>query len=290
MTSADMELRLAEPPRLGRRIWGAALAVSMLLHLLAVYLLTYDLPWSGGNDEETPVNVSLVPAESLPPEIRQPETKQPEPPPPKVEQKPEDKPQAKPEAKSEPKPETKPAVPARPEPPKAPPPPKAEPAKAPPKPNLHPDKLAEKSSPPSTVPDEKALADAARKKLDPATRSLSDLILGRVSQLWSPPPEMRGHRYQIHFVIDLLPNGMFGPPFAADGPWNPEAALDGLRQIPPGDPRYMALINFYRTLREIQPIPLPASMSGTGQGTGQGIGQATGVRSVPVWFSLDDMP
>ncbi|HVI53254.1 MAG TPA: hypothetical protein VM661_18750 [Candidatus Sulfotelmatobacter sp.] len=276
MTAADMELRLAEPARPGQKIWAAALAVSLLVHLVMVYLLTHDLPWSRKDDEETAVTVSLVQA----PEVKPPET-----PLPKPEVKAEPKPEPKPEVKAQPKPEPKPEVKALPKPEVEPvPPPPAKPAApkaeafkaAPPKPNLSQDKVAEKSS--RTAPTDKELADKARSSLDPATRSLSDLILSRVSQLWSPPPQLRGRGAQIHFVIDLLPNGMFGPPFAADMPWNPEAALSGLNQIPPNDPRYTALMNFYRTLREIQPIPVPPGMVGPGP------------RSVPVWFSLDDMP
>lgn len=284
MTAADIDLRLAEVSRRRQGIWTAALLVSLLLHLLVVYFLTYDLPWSRKEDEEVPVPVSLV---SPPPEAKsepKSELKPPPPPPPVAE--------VKPELKAEPKPEPKPVPPkaeAKMQPPPPPPPaakpvpkeaPKPEPLKAaaPPKPNLHPDQLAEKSAPPSAPLTEKEKAEHARKALDPATRSLSDLILSQVSTLWSPPAELRGHDYNIHFVIDLLPNGMFGPPFAADGPWNPSAALSGIDQMSPSDPRRVALLNFYRALRDIQPLRLPPNMA------------SDRVRSVPVWFLLDDMP
>jgi len=281
MTIADMNLRLDEAPRRGEKVWAIALAVSVLCHLLLIYLLTFDLPWSNKGDEEQPVTVNLVqaaPVTPLMPEVKAPEVK------PLLQPKPETKPEAKPEPKVEPKAEPKAEPKEAPKPeakPAAPPPkpvtPKPEPAKLPPKPNLAPDKLAEKSSP-AGAPNDQEKAENARKALDPATRTISDLILGQVSQLWSPPPQLRGRHANIHFVIDLLPNGMFGPPFAADGPWDPARALAGLDQIPANDPRYTALLNFYRTLREIQPIQLPPQFA------------SQNVRSIPVWFMLDDMP
>jgi len=125
---------------------------------------------------------------------------------------------------------------------------------------------------------EREAADHARRNLDPTTRTISDLILTQVSGYWSPPDQLRGKNLNIHLVIDLKPNGMFGPPFAADGPWNPTAALVGIDKMSINDPAYVPLMNFYRTLRQIQPLHLPPGM------------ESDKIRSIPVWFMLDDMP
>lgn len=259
MRALDLGFPPAAPQRRGFSIVAVlAAALSLLLHGGLLFLMSFDPPWSSPGDEDAPVMVDLVPAPASTP-------------PPPAEVKPEaPKPQAEPEEKPVPPPPASPARPAALEPaaPKigtAKPPPAL-----PPKPNLHPDKAAALS--------EREAVERTRQNLDPATRTISDLILTQVSGYWSPPQELRGRRATIHFVIDLLPNGKFGPPFSADAPWNPEAALDGLDKIPKDDPRYFALVSFYRTLRDIQPLHLPPDM------------QSDKMRSVPVWFLLDDMP
>jgi hypothetical protein len=138
--------------------------------------------------------------------------------------------------------------------------------------------VTEKPKPPPAVEKEPETPAPARQNLDPETRTISDLILTRVSGYWTPPPELRGVHATIHLVIDLKPNGMFGPPFAADGPWNPEAALADLKKFHEDDPRYEALMSFYRSLRDIQPLKLPPGMA------------SNQLRHIPVWFRLDDMP
>lgn len=265
------------------RFAAFGLGLSLLLHFGLLYLMFLDPPWSKLEDEESPVTVELVPSVSVP-----------APPPPETKvEAPQPQPQPKldpaPESKAEPKAEPKPVPPAAVKPP-APPPlikpaePKSEPKKPlsppslPPKINLHPVEVTEKPKPPAALEKEPETPDHARQNLDPETRSISDLILTRVSGYWTPPPELRGVHANIHFIIDLKPNGMFGPPFAADGPWNPEAALVGFKKLREDDPRYEALISFYRTLRDIQPLKLPPGMA------------SDQVRHIPVWFLLDDMP
>jgi len=299
MSAIDRGLRPAPASRQSTRVRFAAiaLALSLLVHIGLLILMFMDPPWSQLDDEEGPVTVDLVPSLPTPP------------PPPvaKVEApKPVAPPEVKPEVKPEPKPEPAPE-PAAPKidlkrpplvpppepkidlkrPPLVPPPQKIElkkppspppPPPAPPKINLHPVEVTEKSKPPPAAEKEPETPEHALQNLDPETRTISDLILTRVSGYWTPPPELRGVHATIHLVIDLKPNNMFGSPFAADGPWNPEAALLDLKKLHEDDPRYVALMSFYRTLRDIQPLKLPPGMA------------SNQVRHVPVWFRLDDMP
>ena len=281
MSDIDRGLRPAPASRqsTGLRFAAIALALSLLMHVGLLILMFMDPPWSRLDDEESPVTVDLVP--SVPAPVAKVETPKPEP-------APEVKPEVKPEPKPEPVPEEKPAAPKidLKKPPLIPPPQKIElkkplpppPLPPPPKINLHPVEVTEKPKP-SPVPEkEPETAEHARESLDPETRTISDLILTRVSGYWTPPPELRGIHAAIRLVIDLKPNGMFGPPYAADGPWNPEAALPDLKKFREDDPRYVAEMSFYRTLRDIQPLKLPPGMA------------SNQVRHVPVWFRLDDMP
>jgi len=283
MTTADLQLHIRPDERRSNAVWPAALAVSLLLNAGMLLLLTYGPTWFDRPPVElaVPVQIAAIQPQPAPQPVPAPVQPVPKPeeqaPPPAPAAPPA--PAPAPAQAQQPKQQDQPPVKAVQAQPKPELKPQLKPLPPPPKPNLSKDRVEDKSSTPVSKKSPEEKGEGLRKdkgEVDSSTRSVSDLILTDLSELWSPPPQMRGHDFNISLVIDVLPNGTFGPPFAADGPWTPEAALQDLDKQPPVVRE--ALIAFYRSLRNIQPIKLPPGFGDKGK------------RSVPVRFKLDEMP
>ena len=221
-----------------RRVWYALL-LSLLVHIVAVFLLVW-LPPIPIDDPEKAVAVDLV----QPPE--------PPPPPPK----PPEPPKAEPPKAEQPKPE-----PPKPEPPPKPPEPPKQPPMTrpvPPKPTLDFGKLVERNSSQGHAGEAgSSLGEREFRGEAVASQTIRDMMLGQVLQYWRPPDALRGHNAVLSITVDLQPNGLLGPPFAANLPLNMSAAIAGYDSMSPDDPRRTILELFCQALRVSQPFHLP---------------------------------
>jgi hypothetical protein len=160
---------------------------------------------------------------------------------------------------------------------KPPPPPPSQEAPAPlPKPQLDTVPLADRPAPGSQAG---SGSGQRPKPLDKAAfRSARDVMLSQVLSHWRPPAFMRGRGAVLTVKVDVKAGGMLGAPFGRDEVWNPGAAIDGIDQLPPGDPRRQALEGFYHGLRQAQPFRLPAEIA------------ARLPFTIALDFRLDDLP
>ncbi|OIR07966.1 hypothetical protein GALL_98290 [mine drainage metagenome] len=275
------------PPRRRPFLLTAAALLSLLLHIL---FLASTYPWTPPPRRPETVQVTLSAA---PPPQAAPAPK------PKAEPKPKPKPQPKPEPPPKPiplhdikpsdaKPQQRKPVPPKPHARRAkavkPPPPTAETLNLSREPGQagrlgvphldRPSRKHDRISGDLSSEDRSFSHDSN----DPTGRTIASFILARISEFWTPPPELRGHGVHLHLSLDVHPDGTFGSIYGMEQPWNPMAAIPQLAVLPEGDPARNALINFYRALRDIQPLHLPPDL------------EPKKTTPVSITVLIDDMP
>jgi len=98
-----------------------------------------------------------------------------------------------------------------------------------------------------------------RRKLadDPkAVQNVQDRLMIQVLAHWTPAQELWRQHARLSLSVDLLPNGMLGPPYAADRPFDAHA-IAGYGALAADDPRRQWLRDFYQAIRAAQPFRLP---------------------------------
>ncbi|WP_370156281.1 hypothetical protein [Ferrovibrio sp.] len=254
-------------PDTGRRLWLAVLA-SLLLHLLLVLLLLAQ-PWTWRLTPPAPPPIEMVfpePPKPPAPKAEPPrETPAPIPlPPPAVPQLQRapvaEESQAPPapgdRARSR-APVTEPAKPA-PEPPKQPgPAPRATERPAPARPQ-----------PEAQAGNRQAGTGAAAGPGGPVmTQSESDFFLAQIVNGWVidfQAPQFKDVELAGSYVV--LPDGMLGPPFGKNDPWDMRAMMgprwDTVKNDPAARDGVIALETFFRAMRLAQPFAMPPDATG----------------------------
>lgn len=263
-------------------------ALSFALHLGIAALLVY----GGWSKPEPPPPEFVVDVVQLP---KPPPPKRPEPPPPQV----------------QPQPAPPPPVGIPPPPPpqlteapiaeKAAPPPRQSESHAPPReraasPNVQhrtvanaapalPENSSKAESMPVTIgrhdPKEDNLPSGRSDK--PAAQTVPDFILMQIAQHWLI--DYRNPRYREIVLrgaqIVLLPNGMLGPPFGKNDPWNPREMIANYDALlaPEAAPVRQAIETFLQAMRLAQPFRLPPDGK-----------QNNEPRIFTIYFQLGDVP
>jgi hypothetical protein len=190
------------------------------------------------------------------------------------------------EPKDEPAPE-----PAKPPPPREPPPQRptdrSEPAPPPPpKPQLAPGRIARQSSPGGSgieptiekapqiqaLPNRPAperqgelglsLGPMAKPALEMgvATQSERDFLLSQILAVQGRPLSVWGINGVVRLRVDVMADGMLGPPFDASSPYRPDKAIVDYNDLPRSDPKRGLMEALYVALRVAQPLKLTPEM------------------------------
>jgi len=250
-----------------RRLWWAVVA-SLLLHLLLLAVLLAE-PWTWRRQPPPPQEISMVfpeapkppppKAAEAPKPPQQPVPQLPEPSVPQLQRAPvAEQSQAPPAPGSKARPRPPADEGARPAPPKpeaSGPAPKAE-LKLPAKPQ----KAAEAGH------RQQGAGTAAGPAGETMTQSESDFFLGQIVAAWVidfDAPKFRN--IVISGAYQVLPNGMIGPPFGKNDPWDMEAMVnnwDEIATLPNAADYRTAIETFLRAMRLAQPFKMPPGARG----------------------------
>jgi len=117
----------------------------------------------------------------------------------------------------------------------------------------------------------------------PATQTVPDFILMQIAQHWLI--DYRNPRYRDIVLrgtkIVLLPNGMLGPPFGKNDPWNPREMIANYDALlaPQAAPIRQAIETFLQAMRLAQPFRLPPDGKPNSE-----------PRVFEIYFQLGDIP
>jgi hypothetical protein len=255
-------------PRIG-------LAASLLLHALAIMLLLLGPRWETLRPQpprEAPIEVVLLPA----PEPK-PAPPRPAPPPPEVPARilpPPPPPQLTEAPIAETS--TPPPGPERPATGAPTPGPVARPAPpVPAPPAAKGDVTLGGAARPGAAQSRRARGDK------PATQAEKDFILAQILPFWLI--DYRNPRFgRIVFggTFVLQADGMLGPPYGKNDPWQPEVMVSGYSALlsPEREPERVAIESFLNAVRAAQPFRLPPTLD-----------KADYPRPIPVHFRLGDL-
>lgn len=266
-------------------------ALSLLLHIgIGIEALYQPGPEKPPPPPEFVVDVVQLPKPPPPPKAPEPPPQQSMAPPPPAPPKPEGLPPPPPPQLAEAPIAEKAAPP--PHPSQSPAPPRERPAS----PNLQhrtvasaapalPANSAKAESMPVTIgrhePNEDNLPSGHSDK--PAAQTVPDFILMQIAQHWLI--DYHNPRYREIVLrgaqIVLLPNGMLGPPFGKNDPWNPREMIANYDALltPEAAPVRQAIETFLQAMRLAQPFRLPPDGKLT-----------TEPRVFTIYFQLGDIP